>query len=109
MQLATNTYSSEAGLPADIALDQRLVERLMLEGYADVCVRRGQVCAVGRFNFTTAVVVGLSSAGYDRRYCYEHRADAQAALARWDGAGHPSGPWIKCKGAGIDLLNPEFV
>jgi hypothetical protein len=24
----------------------------------------------------------------------------------WDGADHPSGPWIKLKGLGIDLLNP---
>ena len=32
-----------------------------------------------------------------------------AALAAWDGEEHPGGPWIKCKGAGIDLLNPSFV
>ena len=30
------------------------------------------------------------------------------ALALWDGQGHPSGPWIKCKGAGVDLLNPSL-
>ncbi|MBU7572548.1 MAG: hypothetical protein KAF64_04270 [Hydrogenophaga sp.] len=61
-----------------------------------------------QFNYTTAVVVGLDDVGYQRRYCYEHRADAQAALSAWDGREHPSGPWIKCKGAGIDLLNPDF-
>jgi hypothetical protein len=55
-----------------------------------------------RYNFTTAVVVGLSEVGYERRYCYEHGGDARAALAVWDGAGHPPGPWIKCKGVGID-------
>ncbi|MCY1224458.1 hypothetical protein D9M72_366160 [compost metagenome] len=66
------------------------------------------MCAVKQFNYTTAVVVGLDDVGYQRRYCYEHRADAQAALAAWDGCEHPSGPWIKCKGAGIDLLNPDF-
>jgi len=54
------------------------------------------------------VVVGLDAVGYQRRYCYEHAADARAALMAWDGNGHPSGPWIKCKGAGIDLLNPNF-
>ncbi|WP_285412941.1 hypothetical protein [Variovorax sp. efr-133-TYG-130] len=61
-----------------------------------------------QFNYTTAVVVGIDDLGYQRRYCYEHRADAQAALAAWNGCEHPSEPWIKCKGAGIDLLNPDF-
>lgn len=86
----------------------RLVEVLGASGYTDICVLQGQVCAVKQFNFTTAVVVGLSDVGYQRRYCYEHQADAQAALAAWDGCEHPLGPWIKCKGAGIDLLNPNF-
>lgn len=80
----------------------------MASGYTDICVLLGEVCAVKQFNFTTAVVVGLDDVGYQRRYCYEHRADAQAALAVWDGHEHPTGPWIKCKGAGIDLLNPDF-
>ncbi|MNL15574.1 hypothetical protein D3C87_1365680 [compost metagenome] len=85
-----------------------LVEALSSSGCTDICVLQGQVCAVKQFNYTTAVVVGLDDVGYQRRYCYEHRADAQAALAAWDGCEHPSGPWIKCKGAGIDLLNPDF-
>jgi len=54
------------------------------------------------------VVVGLDDVGYQRRYCYEHQLAARAALLAWDGRGHPPGPWIKCKGAGIDLLNPAF-
>ena len=86
----------------------RLAEMLSTSGYTDFCVRKEQVCAVKQFNFTTAIVVGLDDVGYQRRYCYEHRGDAQAALAVWDGREHPSGPWIKCKGAGIDLLNPDF-
>lgn len=86
----------------------RLEEMLASSGYTDFCVLQDQVCAVKQFNYTTAVVVGLDDVGYQRRYCYEHRADAQAALAAWDGREHPSGPRIKCKGAGIDLLNPLF-
>ena len=35
--------------------------------------------------------------------------DALRALLDWDGLGHPAGPWIKCKGAGIDLLNPALT
>lgn len=71
--------------------------------------RAGQWCAVRRFNFTTAIVVGLDALAYSRRYCYEHAVDAETALAAWDGQDHPSGPWIKCKGAGIDLLNPALT
>jgi hypothetical protein len=83
-------------------------EVLSASGYTDVRALNGKVCAVKQFNYTTAVVVGLDPIGYQRRYCYEHRADAQAALAAWNGEKHPSGPWIKCKGSGIDLLNPDF-
>ncbi len=86
----------------------RLEQLLSKSGYTDFCVIQGHVCAVKQFNYTTALVVGLDDVGYQRRYCFEHKADAQAAIAVWDGLGHPSGPWIKCKGAGVDLLNPEF-
>ena len=82
---------------------------LLASGYTDLRVVDGVLCAVRRFNFTTAILVGLDPVGYERRYCYEHRADARAALAAWDGREHPPGPWIKCKGAGIDLLNPAFA
>lgn len=81
---------------------------LSASGYTDIRILGGKVCAVKQFNYTTAVVVGLDPVGYQRRYCYEHRTDAQAALAAWDGEVHPSGPCIKCKGSGIDLLNPDF-
>lgn len=65
-------------------------------------------CALLRLNFTIGLVVGIDSFGHSVRYCFEHAADAAAALAAWDGEGHPPGPWIKAKGAGIDLLNPEL-
>lgn len=71
--------------------------------------KEGSWCALLRFNFTWGLVVGLNESGYARRYCYEHEVDAAVALKSWDGAGHPKGPWIKCKGAGIDLLNPELT
>jgi hypothetical protein len=81
---------------------------LWSSGCTDVRSLNDQACATKRFNFTMALVVGLDDVGYQRRYCYEHRADAQAALDAWDGREHPPGPWIKCKGGGIDLLNPSF-
>ncbi len=77
-------------------------------GYDDLRAINGVICGIRRFNYTTAIVVGLDEAGYELRYCFEHKEDAKAALRAWDGEGHPSGPWIKCKGAGVDLLNPAF-
>ena len=87
-------------------LDVALAQSLSANGYTDIRVLHGQVCALKRFNFTTAVVVDIGVAGYQRRYCFEHKEDARAALWAWDGHQHPGGPWIKCKGFGIDLLNP---
>ena len=78
-------------------------------GYAGVREVPGQgLCGLLPFLLTWAVVVDLTEDCYGRRYCYEHQGDAAEALKVWDGQGHPSGPWIKCKGAGIDLLNPEL-
>ena len=89
-------------------LQQPWLDALHAQGYSDVCVRADVLCAISRFNFTTALVVGLEPVGYERRYCFEHDQDARHALAAWDGQGHPEGPWIKCKGPGIDLLNPAL-
>lgn len=85
-----------------------LIESLAADGYTDVVRFAKTLAGLHRFNFTTGLVVGLSSEGYERRYCFEHESDARAALNAWDGEGHPSGPWIKCKGIGVDLLNPEL-
>lgn len=89
-------------------VEEEFLQSLDPERFQAVCIRAGLVCAVQRFNFTTAIVVGLNWDGHNRRYCYEHRSDAISALERWDGFNHPGGPWIKCKGSGIDLLNPEL-
>ncbi|MBX3653218.1 MAG: hypothetical protein KF686_03475 [Ramlibacter sp.] len=78
-------------------------------GYTDLREIAGKVCGLHTFIFTTGLVVGLDDTGYEVRYCYEHHADAAQALAAWDGAGYPPGPWIKAKGPGIELLNPELT
>lgn len=78
-------------------------------GYIPTCILAGQARAVNDFIHTTALVVGIRDESYQRRYCYEHRSAALAALMAWDSRCHPSGPWIKCKGAGIDLLNPQYT
>lgn len=78
-------------------------------GYSEVREVPGQGwCGLLPFLLTWAVVVDLTPEFYGRRYCYEHQGDAALALQSWNGIGHPSGPWIKCTGAGIDFLNPEL-
>lgn len=78
-------------------------------GYSEVRDVAGQGwCGLMQFNFTWGLVVNVTPLSYSRRYCFEHKADAALALLSWSGQGHPSGPWIKCKGAAIDLLNPEL-
>lgn len=108
MLLNSPTMCPLGQVPRKGAVDPRLAEVVSAGGFADLCVLLDQVCAVKRFNFTFAVVVGINAGSYQRRYCFEHQADAQAALKAWDGSKHPPGPWIKCKGAGIDLLNPAL-
>lgn len=69
----------------------------------------GSLCALLEFAFTWGLMVGLTETGYIRRYCFEHFQEAHDALVAWDGQGNPSGNWIKCKGAGIDFLNPNLT
>lgn len=91
------------------ALTPALRAFLLGQGYRDLRAIGGVVCGLHRYNFTSGLVVGLTLEGYGRRYCYESLDDAREALQVWDGVGHPAGPWIKCKGAGIDLLNPALT
>ncbi|KWT97712.1 MULTISPECIES: hypothetical protein [unclassified Variovorax] len=90
------------------ASQDQFLEMLAQNGYTHVRRIGEKYLGLLRFNFTIGLVVGLDWAGHERRYCYELAEDAIAALDAWDGQGHPGGPWIKCKGAGIDLLNPSF-
>lgn len=78
-------------------------------GYVGVRQIAGKWCGLHPFLFTFGLVVGLSDEGYERRYCYERLSEAADALQTWDGTGHPNGPWIKCKGAGIDLMGPGAI
>ena len=59
----------------------------------------GEWAAVHDFYVTAGIVVGIAlhDGSYRSRYCYEHRHEAEAALAQWDGTGDPPGPWIKQK------------
>ena len=65
--------------------------------------------AIRRLNFATAIVADVDLVDRQRRCCFEHAQDAHRAGAAWNGKDHPGGAWIKCKGAGIDLLNPALT
>lgn len=73
---------------------------LVSQGYIQLRVIGTAVCGLHRFSFTTGLVVGLNFEGYERRYCYEHAADALAALAAWDGREHPAARGSVTRGRG---------
>ncbi len=64
------------------------------------------LCNVSRLSFTRSLAVDVDLLGHGGRYCYERHGEAEAAFAAWDGDDHPGGPWIKCEGATIEMLNP---
>lgn len=90
-----------------------MAEQSKFEEYGYTPVKQladGRWIGVYNMAYTTGLFVDLDEAGYDHRYCYEHRRDTVAALEAWDGTGDPPGPWIKQKGAeGGDRMNPEWA
>jgi hypothetical protein len=65
-------------------------------------------CGLSRQIFTVGIVYGIDSSGYVGRYCFPSYADAKEALENWDGAGDPSGNWIKHKGGTGEYRNPTL-
>lgn len=92
----------------DVPLD--IFQVVAENGYTEMREVEGHGwCGLLQFAFTWAIVVNLTPDCYERRYCYEHQVDAIRALTAWNGLKHPSGPWIKCKGVGVDFLNPALA
>jgi hypothetical protein len=59
----------------------------------------GKIVGVHRFIFTHGLMVGLTKAGYDYRFCYGSLVEAQGALRDWKEkgfVGEPTG-YIKRK------------
>ena len=104
--------ASLPGTTAPTDDDLALLTFLRSNGYSEFRRFDGLCCGLQSFLYTTGLTVGLTWEGYERRYCYESAEDAAAALAAWDGRGHPAGAWIKVKGflqgEPIDLLNPSL-
>ena len=59
------------------------------------------------FLYTWAIVCGMDKWFYEYRYCYGDLVDALHDFEHWSGEGHPHGPWIKLKGKGVDIENPN--
>jgi hypothetical protein len=75
-----------------------LIEQAVGLGYSPARrLPNGEMAGVTPMLTTFALFVGLTARGWRTSYYYEHKADAEAALAAWDGAGDPPGPWIKQK------------
>lgn len=86
-------------------MKKRVVDQLTIKeanelGYSPAKILLSGECAgVRNMIYTVALCVGLDEFCYRTRFCYETRAEAETALAGWDGTGDPPGPWIKEKGA----------
>jgi hypothetical protein len=93
--------------------ERKLIAHLEANGYRNLRRIAGVLCGTMDYLTTRALTVGLDAWNYERRYCYQERAEADAALAAYtDPTTHPGGAWIKVKGefhgAPIDALNPNW-
>jgi hypothetical protein len=90
-----------------------LEQYLATQGIFNIVDKGGVICGLNDYLTTRAIVVGLGELGYELRYCYPTRQEADAALEQWDGIGHPPGNWVKAKGIyqgePVDMLNPEYL
>ena len=93
-------------------MTKQLIDYLHGQGYTNIVKINDKWCGIHRFAFTWGLIVGLSSFGYERRYCYDKEGEALESLLTWDGLEHPSGNWIKCKGTYKDFIgdipNPNY-
>ncbi|MCH9735848.1 MAG: hypothetical protein K0U78_15060 [Actinomycetia bacterium] len=89
-------------------IDDNLQSLLENQGYIEVKEINGNVIGLLPFAFSFGIVIGLTEIGYEYRYCYPKYIDAIKDWKEWDGKGHPSGNWIKLKGIGRDVLNPDY-
>ena len=62
-------------------------------GYGLPIKLNGEIVALGKFIFTTGIMVGMDETGYKHRYCYHTQIEAEIGLLSWIGSGdvEPSG------------------
>lgn len=94
-------------------VDTGLLGMLACEGYENFKVVNGLLCANLDYLTTCGIVCDLHTNGYEHRYCYQDRNEANTALLAWkDSEEFAPGNWIKLKGRKngkmVDDLNPKW-
>ena len=76
--------------------NQRLVALIKeIGGYADVkLLPDGSVAAIGRLIFTTAVYLGCTVEGWERRFCFEDTAKAISEYGRLESEDDELVGWV---------------
>lgn len=78
-------------------------------GYTHIKQINGVWCGLYRFIFTVGLVVDIDSIGYKYRYCFNNNSDAKKSLHKYENLNElPTGNWIKRKGIGGDISNPNY-
>lgn len=93
---------------------RQLATYLLSEGYVHVRFVDEQCVAIQRYLTTWGLCYGLDDLGMSGRFCYQDRLDALDAILALDHMlgrheAPPTGPWIKHKGSGIDVSNPQLA
>lgn len=94
--------------------DDEMIAFMKANGYRSIRKIGGLWCGTQDYVTTRSISIGVTvECPYERRYCYQNRAEADQAFAEYaDTDTHPSGDWIKLKGIFrgeyVDGLNPNW-
>ena len=69
--------------------DQRLVAKLLVNGYQNLRLVNGDWCGTQRFIYTCGVCIGLDETGYKHRFCFDTMQNADLFLKDWNGESSP--------------------
>ena len=80
-------------------LDDEHVKFYTDMGYGMPVKLDGEIVALGKYLYTTGIMVGMDETGYKHRFCYATEGEAMIALLAWIGSDNeePLG-YIKKKG-----------
>ena len=67
-------------------LDEKHVKFYTDMGYGMPVKLDGEIVVLGKFLFTTGIMVGMDKTGYKHRFCYHTEDQATLALLAWIGS-----------------------
>jgi len=67
-------------------LPEEQIEFYKEMGYGEPVKLNGEIVALGKFLYTTGIIVGMDETGYKHRYCYHNESEAMIALLAWIGS-----------------------